>query len=1070
MSKLTSPFGKPLKGSSSAGEGANTQLAESIIQSISSGAVTLSNVDITGGVISNTTIGQDGSGPGFFTTITAGSPTGVGYAVNIYGDTVGEFLNWNDVLGIWTVSGDTVVTGITDLGNIRISGNTISSTNPNGDIILDPAGDGCVVINSCIEHSSVSGDVSFNVQNGSFQTITTDNIEFLSTAGEFSSTSKEQINLVSNNGEVLIQSGASKEVYDITFIDLGSSPSITTSVEHNLEVGDSISITGTNSDPLINDIYTVTQIIDSLVFKITPSSPITTTGNTGSFIKNTDIYLNSSNNINIPYNVKLTFGSDENYIVDTDEDFFITSAGDINLTPTSLGDVNIPDEVGLTFGSDSKKIESSITGLSITSDSDIKLSGTTLTIDNTNVIIKDPIIKLDSSILSVDNGLDKGIEFNYYDTSSKLGWFGYDNSIGRLSFFKEATNTGEVISGTLGDVTFGEGSFTSLNLNGGSVSAGTIDVCNLYCNGTMNITGVNGINLNSTQVRIPEGSNLKFGDTGSTGITRSGDNLVITGDDNILLSPVNDVVLPTGSAVVFNGVGGSQKIESTSLTELTISSSSFLNLNQVSGGVRLTEDLPLIFNQNETSKITGDSSGNVQFNVENNLSLIPNSGQVSIPVSKRIELGSPTSYIGTTLLNQVVVNSSGSINQTSNGDQSFTTSNGQIYLRPLDSVILPANRQIQLGSATEFIKSDTSNNLITSSTGNQTLISGSGSINLTPSTFVEIPYSKPLQFGSSSENITGTSGFLNLTASASRVSGDLLVQGSTTTINSTNVLISDPILTLSKDSVAPDNKDRGIEFNYSSKLGFFGMDDTDNTFVYIPDATNTGEIISGNLGNVKFAGASLTSLDMNNGTISSVDFISSNNNLSITPGTGNDVIFNNDSGTNIIIPPMVDLVFGDESTKIYSDGTDLHIVDSLIVDGGTTINGDLTVTGNISITGGTTVNLTTHRVSVAGGNSSSPNSSSNASFITVTSPGVATGTLPAASIDGFLKNIFVVSLFAGSTYELLFPSGRLLDPGTGTTVAKKIIFDCPGQSIQLLWDDVSNFYILTQGGGELVLV
>jgi hypothetical protein len=176
-----------------------------------------------------------------------------------------------------------------------------------------------------------------------------------------------------------------------------------------------------------------------------------------------------------------------------------------------------------------------------------------------------------------------------------------------------------------------------------------------------------------------------------------------------------------------------------------------------------------------------------------------------------------------------------------------------------------------------------------------------------------------------------------------------------------------------------------------------------------------------------------------------------------------------DSGRNVSIPVNVDLLFGGETNKIYSDGTDLHIVDSLVVDGGTVINGDLTVTGNINITGGTTVNLTVQRFSVSGGSSQSPNSSSNATFITVNSSGVATGVLPAANIDGFLKNICISSLSTGGSYELLFPTGRLLDPGTGTTVAKKMIFDCPGQSVQLLWDNSSGFYIITQGGAEVVL-
>jgi hypothetical protein len=459
-------------------------------------------------------------------------------------------------------------------------------------------------------------------------------------------------------------------------------------------------------------------------------------------------------------------------------------------------------------------------------------------------------------------------------------------------------------------------------------------------------------------------------------------------------------------------------------------------------------------------------------NSGNSINLIPNSGQVTIPVNKRIELGSSTTYLGTSALNTVVLTTPGTISATSTGSQTFTSSSGDINLTPNGAVILPVNKALQLGSATEFLKSDGSNNLLLSSTGSQTFTTSS-SIQLNPTTFVNIPYTKPLQFGSSLESITGTSGNLSLTAVDTSVSGNFTVNGTTTTINSTVVTISDPILTLGQ-GIVDDNKDRGIEYRYNNgttqKLGYFGMDDTDNTFMFVPDATNTSEVISGALGNVKFAGASLTSLNLNNGTISAVNTVSSNNDLVLDPGTGEDVVFNNDSGSNIIIPQMVDLVFGNENNKIYSDGTNLHVVNNLMVDGPTTVNGDLVVTGNVSIIGGNTVNMTIQRISVAGGGSSNPNSSSNCTFITTLSSGVATGVIPAASIDGFVKQICMVSLFTGSSYELTFPTGRLLDPGTGTTVAKKMIFDCAGQSVQLVWDNVSQFYIITQGGGELVLV
>lgn len=86
------------------------------------------------------------------------------------------------------------------------------------------------------------------------------------------------------------------------------------------------------------------------------------------------------------------------------------------------------------------------------------------------------------------------------------------------------------------------------------------------------------------------------------------------------------------------------------------------------------------------------------------------------------------------------------------------------------------------------------------------------------------------------------------------VGGDLVVNGTTTTVNSTVTTLDDPILTLGGDTApgSDDNKDRGIEFRYhngaTSKVGFFGYDDSTGKFTFIPDATNTSEVFSGTTG------------------------------------------------------------------------------------------------------------------------------------------------------------------------------------------------------------------------------
>ena len=97
------------------------------------------------------------------------------------------------------------------------------------------------------------------------------------------------------------------------------------------------------------------------------------------------------------------------------------------------------------------------------------------------------------------------------------------------------------------------------------------------------------------------------------------------------------------------------------------------------------------------------------------------------------------------------------------------------------------------------------------------------------------------------------------------VTGNLTVSGSTTTVNSTTVTIDDPIFTLGGDTAptSDDNKDRGIEYRWysgSAKMGFFGMDDTDSTFRFIPDSSVSNEQYSGSVGNAEFASIKATAI------------------------------------------------------------------------------------------------------------------------------------------------------------------------------------------------------------------
>ena len=92
------------------------------------------------------------------------------------------------------------------------------------------------------------------------------------------------------------------------------------------------------------------------------------------------------------------------------------------------------------------------------------------------------------------------------------------------------------------------------------------------------------------------------------------------------------------------------------------------------------------------------------------------------------------------------------------------------------------------------------------------------------------------------------------------VSGNLTVNGSTTTVNSTVTTVDDPIITVGGDAAptTDDNKDRGVEFRWhngsAARGGFFGYDDSTGRFVFIPNATNSSEVFSGNRGELESGG------------------------------------------------------------------------------------------------------------------------------------------------------------------------------------------------------------------------
>jgi hypothetical protein len=145
-------------------------------------------------------------------------------------------------------------------------------------------------------------------------------------------------------------------------------------------------------------------------------------------------------------------------------------------------------------------------------------NGSVFLTNTTHVRHKDPIVTLAFDNHTSNDGKDRGIEYEYYSTSEKLGWFGWKNTTGRFTFYSDATNTNEVISGTLGsielanifidqDIVFSSGG--NLNLNCGDIlNVHTIYGCmgdltlhasnnTTVSTGTLDLVIQNSININT---------------------------------------------------------------------------------------------------------------------------------------------------------------------------------------------------------------------------------------------------------------------------------------------------------------------------------------------------------------------------------------------------------------------------------------------------------------------------------------------------------------------------------------------------------------------------------------------
>ena len=134
---------------------------------------------------------------------------------------------------------------------------------------------------------------------------------------------------------------------------------------------------------------------------------------------------------------------------------------------------------------------------------DLQVDGVTTTVNSTVVTIDDPIFTLGGDTApTTDDNKDRGIEFRYYDSQARVGFYGWDENVTRLdggtggySFLYNATNTSETFSGTDAYIKAGALSLTT-NTPSSSSTTGTLVVTggvgvseDIYIGQNLNVTG-----------------------------------------------------------------------------------------------------------------------------------------------------------------------------------------------------------------------------------------------------------------------------------------------------------------------------------------------------------------------------------------------------------------------------------------------------------------------------------------------------------------------------------------------------------------------------------------------------
>jgi hypothetical protein len=219
-------------------------------------------------------------------------------------------------------------------------------------------------------------------------------------------------------------------------------------------------------------------------------------------------------------------------------------------------------------------------GGNLTVSGNLNVIGTVSTINSTFMTVVDPIIELgglaNASVLTTNDGKDRGLRMHYYEAADRSTFLGWQNSTGNLVYYQQAVeSSGNVFTGTYGSVQFGQLKLSNVNPST-SQTTGALQVVGGI--GTQGRLTANNAVVDNNLTASGTGAIVTFAPVGSGYVTinpattGSIDNMTIGGstpvDATFVNVTVTNTMTITGSGNVVMAPAGNLRLNPTTTGDI----------------------------------------------------------------------------------------------------------------------------------------------------------------------------------------------------------------------------------------------------------------------------------------------------------------------------------------------------------------------------------------------------------------------------------------------------------------------------------------------------------------------